>query len=125
MTSIAHITGRWMSAAFAYGCGVVVTTHTSIAGLTVIKRQYYGQPGRVVMAQLTLITGHRMGGRFKSSGTAAIMATAAEAGRRGLIMGKGHYQCYKAAAVMTGITYVTGQRMGGVLAYSRGVIVTA
>ena len=75
MTGITYITGYRMRHCFTKRRHVIVATQTAVCSLIVYKGYYHRNPHISAMAGFTQITGHRMGYRFKGTGTDAIMTT--------------------------------------------------
>lgn len=73
MAAFTSIRCLWMSGGFIAGIGSGMTGVAIVAGLTVVKRQYGGQPGSGAMTCLAAFRGLRMGGRFIGSGAGPVV----------------------------------------------------
>ena len=114
-----------MRGPFTGSSDVVMTVFTDIGGLAMVNWYYRGSPGIRAVASLAQITGHRMSGRFKGTGTGTVMTSATGTSGCCLIMRKRCNQLRESSGCMAGIACVAGYRMRGGFTQCSDIVMTA
>ena len=122
MTGVTRQGGGNMGRAFAGGHDIVVAVGAGGGGLAVVYGDQGGHPHIGAVATIAEVTGHRMGGRFKSAGTATVVTTGlctGLPGHHGMI----EYHTQPGGGVVAYIASGGGHHMGGPFAGGYDIIV--
>jgi len=122
MTGVTRQGGGNMGRAFTGGHDIVVAVGAGGGGLAVVYGDQGGHPHIGAVATIAEVTGHRMGGRFKSAGTATVVTTGlctGLPGHHGMI----EYHTQPGGGVVAYIASGGGHHMGGPFAGGCDVVV--